>query len=481
VLGCFKCDLPFDVGPGDMVRRENEILAKVRNTISRHGMLEAGDRVIVGVSGGADSVCLLDILWHLRDEFEIELIVAHFDHGLRPHEDEGETRFVRKLASSMNLPFETARWLNRAKGRSTSEEKAREARYLYLEEVARKNKAQKIAVAHTLDDQAETVLMRLLRGSGATGLSGIPPCRDGRIVRPLLETARNEILAYLERRGLSYMTDSSNLEANYLRNRIRLQVMPLLRRLQPRLIERLGETAQLLREEDQFMDSLAREWVEREGMREAEREVSLPVSTFNSLSPALKRRVTRLITGEVKGNLLRIGRTHVQAVCRLASSQAPQGAVHLPGEMRVKKRYDRLIFTTAREEAPPSFHITIPGPGIFTLPEIPLTFDLVEMDREEAPAFPSSRDTALLDASRIRYPLVVRNPRPGDRFVPLGMKGHRKIKDFFIDLKVPSTVRSRTPLLCCGDIPVWVCGYRIDDRFKITPHTRRILMVTIRH
>jgi len=195
-----------------------DIIKKVDNTISKHRMIGRGDRVIVAVSGGADSVCLLDILYSLKGVLGIELVVAHFDHGLRPGEDASETEFVKSLAASFNCDFVTKKAGPALKlGSASLEERARDVRYRFLSEVKEQFSAQKIATGHNLNDQAETVLMRLLRGSGPSGLSGIPPVRDTHIIRPLIEVTRIQIQSYLSSKGLSHITDSSNSETKHLR------------------------------------------------------------------------------------------------------------------------------------------------------------------------------------------------------------------------------------------------------------------------
>ena len=242
-----------------------KILKKVKATISRYEMFQPGDLVVVAVSGGPDSVCLLHILHTLRKELGINLLVAHYDHGLRPGEDASETRFVTSLAESMAVPFETERAKSLLHRRTPSlEEAARNARYRFLEKVRREHDAQKIALAHQLNDQAETVLMRMLRGSGPSGLGGIPPCRDQVIVRPLIEVSRKEVEAYIKARKVSYVVDSSNLQASFLRNRIRLELVPLLEQYQPRLAERLAETAEILRMEDEYLEQIVTAWVDGE-------------------------------------------------------------------------------------------------------------------------------------------------------------------------------------------------------------------------
>lgn len=457
-----------------------DTLRKVRRTITRYGMIDPGDLLVVAVSGGPDSVCLLDVLHRLRDEMSMDLIVAHFDHGLRPHEDESETGFVRELASFMELPFETARGSLLTEGKAASlEERARDARYAFLKKVKTRYGARKIAVGHNLNDQAETVLMRLLRGSGPSGLAGIPPCRGGEIIRPLIEIDRDTVLSYLEARGLDHVTDSTNLQPACIRNRIRLQLLPGLLEYQPRLIEHLGQLAHMLREEDAYLDLLANQWIERESEEEeGGGELTLPLCPFLFLEEAMKNRVVRQVLKRLQKDLRRIGLSHIRSVCGLASSPEPQGFLNLPGGLRAVRVYDRLVFSTGPVPEKDRFHLLLQGPGTYSIGDTGRFISISEVRGKET-HFEGSPWTACIDAGKIQYPLLLRNPRPGDRFVPLGMKGRKKIKDFFIDLKVPSSLRASTPILTSRDTPVWVCGYRIDDRFKVTPETLSVLRITI--
>ena len=443
-------------------------------------MIDPGDLLIVAVSGGADSVCLLDILHELREEFGIKLIVAHYDHGLRQSEDESETRFVDRLAASMALPFETEKGsLLKAGSTASIEEKAREARYKFFEKIRAKSNAQKIATGHTLNDQAETVLMRFLRGSGPSGLAGIPPIRDDVIIRPLIEVKRKEIESYLKARELTYVTDSSNIETRYLRNKIRLELLPLLLDYQPRLVEQLGQLSTILRDENDYLEKEARNWVKKEAEITTAEEVLVPVSSFVKLPQPVRNRVTRSLLMKIRKNLRRIDQGHIKSVYGLALNKNPQGRIHLPDGLTVKKTYDRLAFTTSERPKPGDFSYALEGPGTFFLERISCSISLVEIKGGVDFKRGDSTRTAYLDADKLLYPLVVRNFRPGDRFVPLGMKGHKKIKDFFIDLKIPSGTRSLIPILVSQGTPVWVCGYRIDERVKVTPETRKVLDVTI--
>ena len=457
-----------------------DTIDRVRETISRYAMIDSGDLIIVAVSGGPDSLCLLDILYEIREELRIKLVVAHYDHGLRPAEDKSETRFVRSLAASLNLHFETEKAsLLKTENTASTEEKARDARYKFLERLKAKLNAQKIATGHTLNDQAETVLMRFLRGSGPTGLAGIPPCRDNMIIRPLIELNRAGIESYVKDRGLTCVSDSSNVETHYLRNKIRLELLPLLLEYQPKLIEHLGQLAALMRGEDEYLESIVASWVKKKAKQTSENEIFVPVTSFVTLPRPLRNRVARHLLMKIGKSLRRIDQGHIQSVYHLALSKNPHATIDLPNGLKINKRYDRLFFTSGRSPKPRDFWYSFEGPGTFSLEQISRSISLVEIEEGVAVKMEGSPWVAYFDTDTILYPLILRNFRPGDRFVPLGMKGHKKIKDFFIDLKIPAEMRPLIPILVNQDTPMWVCGHRIDERFKVTRETKKILKVTI--
>jgi tRNA(Ile)-lysidine synthase len=463
-----------------MLSADRRTVKKVRETISRYDMIHQGDTVVVGVSGGPDSVCLLDILHEFADELKISLIVSHYNHGLRPAEDKSETLFVRELAKNLSLPSVTGKAPPSLRKRTASiEEWARDARYHFLEKVRVKHRAQKIALGHNLNDQAETIIMRLLRGSGPSGLTGIPPCRDRTIIRPLIEVERREIERYLKARRLSYVTDSSNLKTDYLRNKIRLELMPLLEQHQPQLAHLLGQTADILREEDAYLERISEAWLSKEAELDPDNSFQVPISSFLKLPIALRRRVTRQSIGKVKQDLRRITWDHVESILRLARSEKPQASIHLPGRLNVKRTYDHLIVSSGEGRRSPPFSYTLHAPGVCRIEEIGRTISITELKNRKGLNLGESPYTAFLDADKVSYPLKVRSFRPGDRFVPFGMTGQKKLKNFFVDLKVPTKMRYSTPILCCDDTIVWVSGLRIDDRFKVTPETKRVLKITL--
>ena len=459
-----------------------DMLNKVRKTVCSHGMAALGDRVIVAVSGGPDSVCLLDVLSRLSKDLDISLLVAHFDHGLRQAEDESETRLVNKLAKSIGLPFITEKASLVENGVPPSEEKARDARYLFLERIREKHGAQKIATGHNMNDQAETVIMRLLRGSGPSGLSGIPPVRENLFIRPLINIKREAILDYLSALKIPYALDSSNMDKRYLRNRIRLELFPLLREYQPRLIEHFARLSEILIEEERFIEQMVAKWVEENTENLTDEGIALSLLSFDKLSIAFKRRITRHILKKINKGLYRLDFDHIMAVINLTEISEPQASLDLPNFITVRKRYDRLYVSKKSQDSPvEDFIYFVEGEGSIFLEEIQKTLTIEELESVPENLKEDFAFTVFLDAEKLPFPLTVRSFRPGDRLRPLGMTGSKKVKDLFIDLKVPVEKRRQTPILIVRDMPVWVCGFRIDDRFKVTSSTKKVLKVSISH
>jgi tRNA(Ile)-lysidine synthase len=451
----------------------------VKATILKHQMIQPGDRVVVAVSGGPDSVCLLDALCRIRDVMPMELFVAHMSHGLRPDEDQQETEFVSRLAASCGLACKVGSVNHLHLGDPSLENRAREFRYRFLEEVRHTFSAQKIALGHTLTDQAETFVMRLLRGSGPLGMGAIPPRRDDRFIRPLIGLSREQVLAYLERRGHDFMEDSSNNDARFLRNRVRKTLFPVLKSFQPKVVEILGHTADLLREDEAWLGQQARDWVTGASLPADEGEVRLPASAVAELPPALMNRVIRYAISLVKGTLWGISSRHVAFVRELAMGRKASAMANLPEGVTTRRLYGQLIFSRAREKEPDRFCYRVEGPGTYRLARLGCVFRFQERVGPLRLVTPSSANTAYFDAEKIHYPLMIRNVRPGDRFVPHGMAGRKKLKDFFIDRKIPRQMRGRVPLLVQGEVVLWVCGYRTDDRFRVHSEAGRILRVDL--
>jgi tRNA(Ile)-lysidine synthase len=449
---------------------------KVLFTILDHKMVQDGDVVVVAVSGGADSVCLLRILSELKDTLAMSLIVAHLNHGLRPLEDEKETEFVAGLAGGFNLPLaqEKAHNLRRVPGTSLEEE-ARIIRYNFFEKILSEHDAQKVALGHNMNDQAETVLMNLLRGSGLRGLSGIPPIRENRYIRPLIQVTRDEIHAYLKEKNMSFIVDSSNLEKKYLRNKIRLDLMPLLLSYQPRFIEHLGELASLCREKNQSIEEEARKCLKNATLHASQGVMDLSISVLKDLPMSTRFDVIREAIKQIRGTLRRIHGEHVKAVSDLINNPKPQVRTNLPEKLVVTKTYERLRFATDAEAEIRNFSYRIEHMGSVHIPETNQVLFLAEVTKKDFSESSPSPRAAFVDLDRIEWPLLVRNFRVGDKFMPLGLKGSKKVKDVFIEKKISSQDRRRIPILTSGNDIIWVCGIGIDDRYRVRGTTKRIL------
>ncbi|MEM4408446.1 MAG: tRNA lysidine(34) synthetase TilS [Candidatus Caldarchaeum sp.] len=441
----------------------------MESTIKAHNMLRRGDSVVVAVSGGADSVALLLLLSELT-HYGLRLTVAHFNHGLRGEEAERDERFVEMLAARLGLPFELGRGdaaRFAVEEGLTLEEAARELRYRFLRGLKNSLPADRIATAHTLDDNAETVIMRLIRGSGYRGLGGIPPVSEGgSLIRPLIDAPREMVLGYLEERGEAWVTDSTNLLPVYLRNRVRLELIPLLLGYNPGLRDALARSARLMRDVADFMEQAAREQMEDVFPPETHGVlgaglVGLVRSCLN-LHPALRREVLRGAIGRVKGGTRGIYARHVEAVDGLLAGERASGEVALPSELTVAKGYGLFAIAPAAE-LERSFYYEIHAPGVWSFPEVEC-----EVFCERTSRFSEDPYAPTFERGRVGFPITVRSFSPGMRFHPLGMVGEKKLKSFFIDEKVPRFLRRRVPVFMSQGEVLWVGGMRVDDRFKLT-------------
>jgi len=454
---------------------------KIKKTIQKYRMLEPGDRVVVGVSGGPDSIMLCHVLHRLRGSYNLDLTVAHLNHGVRGAEAARDARFVERFAHGLGLPCVVQEADVPAFCRENSrsfQEGAREVRYRFLEEVRNRCRANKIALGHNADDQAETLMLWLLRGSGLKGLGGMPPVRDGVIIRPLIETTREEIEAYLRNREIDFVTDSSNLKGEYVRNRLRREIFPLLKKdFNPQLVKTLVTTASIISMENEYLDKIAHKKLKTVLASQNENGAVVDCDRFAALPPVIQLRCLRAILAGLKGNLMRISAAHLYDLMGIMAGAESHKTLKLPDGIRAEKSYRFLTLTTglAAITSPFSYHFEA-MPEQVVIPEIGkrMTFTLLRrrgMAPERNPA------VACLDADGVRMPLTVRSAKPGDFFQPLGMGGKKKIQDLFTDAKVPGAERRRIPLVLFGDEVAWVGGMRINHRLRVTAKTRRVLKI----
>jgi tRNA(Ile)-lysidine synthase len=426
-------------------------------------------------------MALLHALWHLRREWNLALAAAYLDHGLRP-EAAAEKSFVEQAALELGVPFLSERADVRALAGEKHlplQEAAREARYRFLTKAAGEISAAKIALGHTADDQAESVLMRLLRGSGTRGLSGIPPKREDLIIRPLIDVRRREVESFLLEKGVSFREDASNLSPRFLRNRIRHELLPVLETYNPRIRQILSATAERFRLEEDFWEGLVREKFPSLLRNREAGSLSLDIPLLAALSAPLRLRVFRRAVETLLGNLRGFGFPHFLAVENLWANPGPNKKIRLPRGIEVSKCYGELFFSRGKEELP-GFAYAVSGPGILEIPEIGRVMRFSIRERAGAEIFGDNPEKALLEGDAIQFPLIVRSFRPGDRFQPLGMEGRKKIKDFFIDQKIPLNRRRKIPLLVFQGQVLWIGGLRLDHRYRLKPKSRRVLEVELR-
>ena len=469
------------------------MLTKVRKTIKKHDMLRKGDHVLVGVSGGADSVALLAVLNHLSPAWRLTLTAAHFNHKTRADESDRDETFVRTLCKSIGIAVVcgSLKEGTRPRGLST-EDFLRRSRYGFFKKAQRKAGANRIALGHHQGDQAETVLMNVIRGAGLAGISGIPPVRNaGTLVRPLIDCTRREIVDYLADERLSFVDDSSNTDERFLRNRIRAHLMPELeKRYNPAIHEALCRLANVFRVDNDYITREAQlrlaHW--REG-RVREKPLEVPIAELNVLHPALQRRAILELAREISTADAAIGFEHVQAVLNLAGGTNPGGSLDLPGGLRVRRKYGLLEFRRAarpgrrpgRGAAPgdttETFSHEVSIPGTVRIDSLGISIRFRELKR--VPPVLSAQRKAYLDMDRIELPLVVRSVSVGDRIQPLGMKGTRKLKSVFIDEKIPREQRRTIPVLADGISVLWIPGVRLSERVRVGKGTKRVLSAEI--
>ncbi|MFQ5736851.1 MAG: tRNA lysidine(34) synthetase TilS [Thermodesulfobacteriota bacterium] len=454
----------------------DDILKTVTETVRAHAMLKRGDVVLAAVSGGADSVVMLRMLCALMASLDLRVVVFHLNHNLRGPEAARDAAFVRRQAKRLGLAYEGRKLRAGELGDGSPQEAAREARYRHLLDAAAKHGAARIALGHTLDDQAETVLLRLIKGTGG-GISGIPPKR-GPFIRPLIEVSRADIEAYAAANRLSYVTDSTNLTTKYLRNDIRLNLIPYLKeRYNPNIAASLARLSSILRADSEFLDAGAEAAFADVAVSKGRCSVVLDRARLARLHAAIKARVIMksvwFLTGESD-----IYSAHIMASIKAVESRRPNVSVDLPGGVRLVREYDRVVITTAPASTPRAYDVALKAPGTTVIKEAGYTFKAGVLRKRPATLAPGAR-AAYFDADAFAGGGIYhfRPMEPGDRMVPLGMKGSKKLKEIFIERKVPRSERSTIPLLCSGDTVVWAVGVRQSETLKVGPRTKRILRI----
>jgi len=490
-----------------------DLLARFQQTVRGMGILQVGDPVVIGVSGGPDSLALLHLFARSRETLGVSPYALHVNHLIRGVEAEADARFVRETAQAWGVPVETAQVDVLAlarKHRLSIEEAARQARYTLLSRMATEVGSQVIAVGHNADDQAETVLMHLLRGSGLAGLRGMlpvtplsayhllssgnagatpeSPAQPLQLIRPLLGVPRAEIDAYCATQGLQPRLDHTNLDITLFRNRLRREVIPLLESLIPGLRERLGRTASVLAADYALLYHQVEAAWAASVIEESDRRLQFNLGRWRALPLALQRAMIRKAVCHLKPDLRDINFKHVEAAVDIAQRGHTGAQSTLPGGVMLIVDYDRLAIVTADQPpAPPDWPLLTPntsieisGLGVYPLPASEWSFNLTvyggPRQGEGWHKLLADPWCAPLDIAgeREHQSLQIRTRRPGDRFYPQGAGGSQKIADFMVNAKIPVAWRDSLPLLVVGDAIAWLCGWRVDERFVAKADAGRI-------
>ena len=451
---------------------------KVEQAVLRHEMMKPGDRVVAAVSGGADSVVLLHVLHGLRERWNLTLTAAHLDHGLRGHEGEEDAVFAAEYAASLGHTCvveraDVADYCRR--NNCSTEQGAREVRYDFLRRVLLEHHADSVATGHTADDQAETVLMRLLRGSGSSGLSAIRPVRDGWIIRPMLEVTADEITEYARIHGLSVRFDRTNADQDILRNRVRHHLVPMLRKeYNPHIVEGLGRLADVAREEAEYLDEQARTFLVDHMRRDEGPALHLATDAWPDAPTAVQRVLVRHIVREAGGNEERLNYDHVEGT-RAWIAGGVTGQIHeLPEGIRLEKRRTGLVVCRGSIE---SFLLELQTPGRVDVPGTDLMISVEESSLNDAPDATPHR--AVFDAEAVPRKWIVRSREPGDQMAPYGLEGHKSLKKLFSEWDVPRLLRNRVPVVTDGVRVLWVAGYRQSNVGLVSGNTRRVMVAEL--
>ena len=464
-------------------RKENTQMASVPDLkdrvaalIRKHAMLNGGETVLVGLSGGPDSVCLLSMLNSLREELSLSIHAVYVNHNLRPDETPQEIEFCRDLCQKLGINFvlKSIDVTSFAKESGLNrQEAARELRYKAFDEAAFEVNARRIALAHNADDQVETIFMRLLRGSGPRGLSGIPAKRKN-IIRPLIEIERAEIEEFLDAEGLSFIVDSSNLKTDYFRNRIRRSLTPVLKGLNPSIAHTVMNTVSVFQEEERYFDIIVTKTLMRMISRKKDGRIEIFLAPMEGLEKVILRRVLRRAIDETSG-LRGINFIHIEDIIRLIKDGSAGDRVYLPRGIRVIKEYSLLVITS---RAPSKIGIyKIQPPSDTALREAGVVMRASFEEKGEDCG--DGKSSVLLDAGKMEFPLTARRRVEGDFFYPMGFGKKKKLQDFFVDEKVPRDERDSVPIIVSGKDVVWVAGYRPDERYRATEKTTKFLRLDI--
>lgn len=457
---------------------------KAKEEIDKSCMINKSDFVLVALSGGPDSIALLEFFRTIKSEFNLKLACFHLNHLLRGKESDADEKFVVDFCKKNKIQLivehiDTKRYCKRNK--LSIEEGARKIRYRLLEKYAKKMSANKIALGHHADDQIETFFMRLIRGAGIDGLSSMRPVR-GNIIRPFINIYKEEILEYLKEKKVDYRVDHTNLLPEFIRNKIRLKVLPEIDKISSSWRKNASRTINLIQSDAEFINKAAEEAFSKIS-HDKKNKGTIDLRLFDKALEPLKSRIIRMAIERIKGNLLGIDQKHINEILTHIK-KSKNFELSLPGKINVNREYENLFFTRANKaEVCIKKEILLPESGEKNLDKLDIRIvaipEKVKKGEDPKKLISYKKKEITIDVDKIKLPLAVRSYLHGDRFKPLGIKGSKKVHDYFIDKKVPPSERKKAIVLLSGSEIIWLVGYEISESVKISGKTKNLLTVKL--
>jgi len=436
-------------------------------------LIKNGDRIIIGVSGGPDSICLLNILVKLKEEFNLTLFVVHINHSLREEAD-FEEEYVKRIAAQFNVEFFSKKVdINQLaiEVKKSTEEVARNVRYEFFNEILNKVKANKIAVAHNLNDSVETFLMNLIRGTGIDGLCGIQK-ENGNIVRPLIDISRDEIEEYIIENKLIAMRDKTNSESIYTRNKIRNELIPYMKEINPEVINSIYRTSKVLLSNREIIKEIISEKYDE--IRLKEKSVALDKNKFLQLNSGLKNEILRLAINEFNGDLVDVSMGTIDNAINIIENSQSGAVAKISKNVKIKISYDKLVLFKSKDEIEFCYELNVPGNTF--IPEINKQIIAKIAKVEDVPNKYEDRNKCFFDIAKVGKKIYVRNKKDGDFFEPAGMIGRKTLKKFFSDLKIDSDDREKIPLIVNDTDIIWIAGFRASRKFLKDKNTKEVII-----
>lgn len=458
------------------------IFEKVLGTINKYNLIEDGDKIVLGLSGGPDSVCLLHILYRLKEKMNIEVYAAHLNHQIRGLEAQKDALYISQICEDLGITsfVKAINVPEYCKEQGVSlEEGARTLRYEMFEEIKQKTKSNKIAIGHNRNDQAETVLMRIMRGTGLQGLRGIEYIRDNKIIRPILDIERSDIEAYCEKYELNPRIDKTNLESIYTRNKIRLELIPYMKdNFNPNVIESIVRMTNSLKSDSDYIDLEAeRSFKAVSTLKEDSVEISLP--KYSNLHNAIKVRILRSAIKHIIGDTNFVDQKHIEDIIELECESKLNKMLNLPRGIFAYRRKNIIILTTKEivsEEI--DFCYNIPSNGFIKIKELNLVLETQKMSIDRYKSIKLDKTSKGFDFDKIKGGIVVRSRKQGDKIKLAG--GSKKVKDLFIDLKIPREDRCKVPVITDDEGILCVGDYKTSENYKIDSETKEVLKISFK-